>query len=78
MKNPKAFPLGVSGEDEDGHIYMVADGGMTLLDYFAGQCLAGTTGNSNLNSDKVKDIAIACYSMAEAMLEEREKRKETK
>ena len=49
--------------------------GMTLRDYFAGQALAG------LAVETVRDskitIAGACYTMADYMLAERAKEKET-
>ena len=82
MKNPQAFPLqtkiasGLGGVlDEEGSLEM----GMTLLDYFAGQALAGEDWQSNLILDeKYGVIAYRCYSIAEAMLKEREKRSESK
>jgi len=51
-------------------MYYIQDRGMTLLDYFAGQLLT----NHPLNSHKHSEIASYCYTVAEAMLEERKKR----
>ena len=46
--------------------------GMTLLDYFAGQALAGLAGNSGLH-DRLdyRQLASLSYDMADAMLEVR-------
>ena len=67
--NPPAFPLAVPFPIEGQCIVP----GMTLLDYFAGQALAGF-------GDEIEHAASAaawCYMMAEAMLAERAKRMET-
>lgn len=47
--------------------------GLTLLDYFAGQALAGSEANTDCDWDD-ESIANFSYNRAEAMLEEREKR----
>lgn len=56
--------------------------GMSLRDYFAGQVLAGITANADIQIDQerldVKEraaelCAVWCYSIADAMLKEREK-----
>ena len=49
--------------------YPFPDNGMTLLDYFAGEAMAKCP--LGLGSDMAK----WCYDRAEAMIEEREKRK---
>lgn len=75
--NPRAFPSGAISE---------AYGGMTLLDYFAGQALAGWLASSppdhchpaSAHADsEADDVAIAAlsYVMAEAMLARRAKPK---
>lgn len=44
--------------------------GMTLRDYFAGQALAGFT---YVEKEPVENYCIDAYSIADAMLKEREK-----
>lgn len=66
--NSSAFPL----QDEHG----IRDAGMTLLDWFAGQALAGlcvsdATAKANPTYQKV---AVNSYAQAEAMLAERKRR----
>ncbi len=46
--------------------------GMTLLDWFAGQALAGVMSDPNLNMEQ-EQIAAGSYSMAQAMLEKRKR-----
>ena len=57
--------------------YELIDGGMTLRDYFAGQVLAGCfSANIIVSEVKVETpeaYAIFAYSIADAMLVEREK-----
>lgn len=48
------------------------DDGMTLRDYFAGQALAGYYSDPELAITE-KSIAIGCYSVADAMIAERNK-----
>ena len=75
--NPNAFPT-----PESEHNYAVE--GMSLRDYFAGQALAGLLADGTMN--KIANIdpettstedeqlcADMCYSIADAMLAEREK-----
>ena len=52
------------------------EGGMTLRDYFAGQALAGCSLLGMHKSDE-KYFAHKAYLIADAMLKEREKVKET-
>lgn len=67
LENPPAFPLFTP----DGHYNgSVADPGMTLRDYFAGQWLT-TFRISDPNGMSGADIAARCYSMADDMLAER-------
>lgn len=48
--------------------------GITLRDYFAGQALVGILSSSSIPSSEVlKEIGIACYAMADKLMEEREK-----
>lgn len=46
--------------------------GMTLLDYFAGQALAGLVNRAESNL-YTKSNAENCYKIAKAMIEERER-----
>lgn len=81
-----AFPgvAGVAGEDGCGlYTYqylpngeraaVMHNQGMTLLDYFAGQALAGMLADPDVNGPPGA-VAIIAYNFAEAMLGEREKR----
>jgi len=48
--------------------------GMSLRDWFAGHVLSGLHANSAVNNEvTTEEVAVACYSMADAMLEERTK-----
>ena len=49
------------------------DEGLTIRDYFAGQALAGIHIFYNSDKKNASDIARVVYSIADAMLEEREK-----
>jgi hypothetical protein len=70
--NPYAFPRPASELKNEYHKESApAMPGMTLLDYFAGQALAGTLAGSTVYLD---DAAVArAYSLAGKMLEERQK-----
>jgi len=65
MKNIQAFP---STEFSEGSY----NRGMTLRDYFAGQCLIGVMTQHSLRFDPIDD-ANYCYKVADAMLEARNK-----
>lgn len=68
--NPQAFPC----LDNDGYTLSMRDPGMTLLDYFAGQALAGyfaAPHTPHMNADPA-GTAQYCYQMAAAMLNERQ------
>jgi len=54
----------------------VVQGGMTLLDYFASQALSGMLPHANTYVDhpKLGDMARYAFSIAEAMLEESNRR----
>lgn len=65
--------------------YKQAQPGMSLLDYFAGQAMAGMLANESITNglnaiadsedeDVPQMIAIDAYEQAEAMLTERERR----
>lgn len=82
MKNPQAFPIPIAG-CSDGGVYNTLEqsggenGGMTLLDYFAGQALIGLLSSQSvrLGGDELDTPlkrADACYSFAFAMLTARE------
>lgn len=47
-------------------------GNLEIRDYFAGQALAGMFADSHLSGTH-ENLAKACYSMADAMLAERNK-----
>ena len=67
MTNPQAYPC----LDNSGCGLSMRDPGMTLLDYFAGQALAGML-TSPHNDDATPEMyARASYDVARAMLKER-------
>ncbi len=70
MKNPQAFPINVIRQDNYGMRYDETDGGMTLLDYFAGQVLAKAI---EIDDYRQKDFAHIAYNIAKTMLKERVK-----
>lgn len=76
MENPQAFPR--SGIDTNWNEHK--QDGMTLLDYFAGQCLLANLTNpewlkiiTSVSGDNSKLVAKISYEYANAMLEEKEK-----
>lgn len=79
---PSAMPFTVVAYHEDGSVKgITVERGMTLRDYFAGQCAAGVMGvvmNAIANApetvteDLVQHSAIACYQFADAMMKARE------
>ena len=58
---PIAIPAGCEGYED----------GMTLRDWFAGQALAGITGDPSVEDMDQNEIAKAAYIYADAMLEAR-------
>ena len=60
-----AFP---HDNQELGSVHRIAQPGMSLRDYFAGQALAAIATNPRLGS---KDLAGGAYLIADAMLAER-------
>jgi len=83
--NPKAYPynfLILTGSDDVSpenlkdleRTIHTKDAGMTLLDYFAGQALVTLKRQIQDNDTFYHEIAEKAYHIAEAMLEEREKR----
>ena len=67
-ENPDAYPRPFSESENQ---YHPASSGMTLLDYFAGQALAGTLAGPTLY---LEDAAVVrAYKLANAMLIERQK-----
>lgn len=70
-----AFPVQAFIHPNGNVIY--GENGMTLRDYFAGQALNGImSGNSfpgKSGSELCDTVAIACYSVADAMIAERGK-----
>jgi hypothetical protein len=65
-----AFP---SNEKNHDGSHFHSHGGMGLRDWFAGQALAGFTVATNSNIEPER-YAWAAYSLADAMLAERERR----
>ena len=76
-KTRPAFPTFEEHHDYDGRYLGLtqADGGMALRDYFAGQVLAGfwSTNTDFIDKDVAEVVAAQCYTIADAMLEAREK-----
>ena len=68
LNNPRAFPKPADPCPAQGH----RQGGMTLLDYFAGQALASEPDPDGSWQNDAR--AHWCYDMAEEMLKERERR----
>lgn len=64
LQNPNAFP----GTDARGFCSI----GMSLRDYFAGQCIVGMASEAN-EQDWYKKLATRAYRIADAMLAERMK-----
>lgn len=62
---PPAFPEGFGQNN-------YTKSGMTLRDYFAAKALVAFATASFEGDTPYKDVATWCYSMADAMLEERE------
>ena len=60
-----AFPIAIPANC-DGY-----EDGMTLRDWFAGQALAGITGDPSVEDMDQNEIAKAAYIYADAMLEAR-------
>jgi len=52
-----------------GDIERIHDGGMTLLDYFAGQALTGILAKTEYQSYRRDDLAKAAYTMGKEMME---------
>ena len=52
----------------------INEDGMTLLDYFAGQVVAGMSGNTVWDDADADDMGIISFGVAVAMIEERERR----
>ena len=72
MNNPAAFPS--SNEVKVGNCISSGHRGMTLLDYFAAKAMQSFLDEVGSGSDQrfYKDIAIASYEVADAMLKARE------
>ena len=65
-----AFPVVA----ESSHAHDAAFRGMSLRDYFAGQSLPGITSLSRFSREENKTAAKWAYEIADAMIQEREKR----
>ena len=76
MNNPPAFPRPYSEDAFLADTDYLAQDGMTLRDYFAGQVVVGVM-SEYWNSDRMRDptfedIALSAYGIADAMLKARE------
>jgi len=69
-----AFPRPIGFHPHVGGTYSPAQMGMTLLDWFAGQALAGLLSDETIERLQPEGYAKAAYDYAEAMIEERTKR----
>ena len=65
MNDQAAFPVVVP------EAWDSVQNGMSLRDYFAGQALAGITGDPSVEDMDQNEIARAAYLYADAMLEAR-------
>ena len=83
MKNKPAFPRPFS--ESTANDMVNKENGMSLLEYYAGQALAGVVASEmNLeslnriaerNDDTTEEaVSVLCFSIAEAMIREAEKR----
>jgi hypothetical protein len=64
---PRPYAIGAEGS------VIVADGGMTLRDYFAAQSIAAVLMHLVKETMTNADVAHLAYEIADAMLEERDK-----
>ena len=71
-----AFP-GEQGTDPNGLWNQTWSPGMSLWDYYAGQALAGACAHNSESTLPQRARARWCAEMADAMLEERERRMRT-
>lgn len=75
LDNPPAFPATLPGHtygDGSSELPSVAQEGMTLRDYFAGQALQGYCSQYGVaEPDARMAIAARCYAIADAMLDSR-------
>lgn len=77
-----AFPYAFHFPEQNGQPSGFSPG-MTLRDYFAGHALAGTLANTEMvaavskasgsHLEAHRRVAVSCYEMADAMLDERAK-----
>ena len=74
--NPQAFPEVTQDSDGDWRGPIQSYGGMSLMDYFAGQALSGLLAaeRPGYEYDRKEDAVSAAYRVAIAMLEHREDR----
>lgn len=63
--SPQAFPISVQPD------FQYSESGMSLLDYFAGQALAGLCANPDVDSLNVHYLASRAYEIASTMIMER-------
>jgi len=71
-----AFPVGVRVVHQDsrgGHVVHEADPGMSMRDYFAAKAMQGMLTNPDIDYSASEYVAMVSYTIADAMLKEREK-----
>ena len=64
-----------TGEYDEIHNYRMESYGMSLRDYFAGQALTGLLAANTQERYDEEWMAVSAYSIADAMLTEREREK---
>ena len=64
--NPNAFPIALK---DNNNPFNSDAKGMTLRDYFAGQCISNQVWEASQHSE---EIALRAYKLADAMLKQRE------
>ena len=69
LHNPPAFPANNDWHDDAGNLHIERCPGMSLRDWFAGQCIL----TDPVGEYTPEEFAKAAYAMADAMLVERAK-----
>lgn len=69
MDNESAFP---HPSVDETNVFFLAEKGMSLRDYFAGQALVGCA-SIECGWESIDAMAVASYALADAMLKERAK-----
>ena len=72
-KGGPAFPVPSELAAKLGCVSSESDAGMSLLDYFAGQALAGMMARKDSDGWTQREVADDCYLYAESMLATRKR-----